>query len=253
MFRKKDISIRFYSSIEGLEKNKDIIPYPAKKYIPSWWTSIPNKTDDVKKPWPTIKRCPAVPDFFTQGYILPMWGDLNIDGLTRCNCGKCENDVYVKNTLVINGKREFGLTAHPDQMFLNHYNPNDKDIQYVIKFDSPWNLITPKGWSTLILPLFYEFNKNFTILPGVVDTDIFHQMNHPALLHSDKPFKINCGDPLLMYVPFKRTKTNFEIISKNIKTDNYINNVINNWSNKQTSPFGFGFSNAYRKMQKERD
>lgn len=243
-FKKSETKIKFYASIEGIEKHKSIIPYPAKKYIPSWWTNIPNQHND----WPTIRRCPAVPDFFSQGYILPMWRNIKIFEMNK--------EKQVVFSIMTNDPFK-EINGHSDNQFLSHYSPRvgDREIDTVIKFDSPWNIITPKGWSTLVLPLFYEFNPYFTILPGVVDTDIFHQMNHPALLHSNgKHFELKSGDPLLMYIPFKRTKTNYEIISKNFDMDNHMQKITDDWIRKQEleSGLGFGFKNAYRKMQKEK-
>jgi hypothetical protein len=76
------------------------------------------------------------------------------------------------------------------------------------------------------------------------------------LLHcKNEPFTIPAGEPLAMYIPFKRSKTNFEVIQKNIDMDNHIQSVMEDWSRKQeTNDFSlFGFKNSYRKMQRERD
>jgi len=244
-FNRSDNNIKFYASIDDLEKNKDIVPYSAKKYIPSWWTKIPNQSNN----WPTIRRCPAVPDFFNQGYIVPMWTNILIHGLNKEKTGI---DFYIDNN-----DRFQKLSGHDKNQFLEHhkFRIGDRDIDGIIKFDSPWHVITPKGWSTLVLPVFYEFYENFTILPGIVDTDIMHQMNHPSLLHcNDKQFSILSGTPLLMYIPFKRTKTNYKIIKKNIEHDNYFSKVMNDWEQKQDLHLGlgYGFRNAYRKIQKEK-
>lgn len=243
-FKKSDNLIEFYASIEGMEKDKNIVPYSAKKYLPSWWTNIPN----IYNKYPTIRRCPGIPDFFTEGYILPMWTDVRFFGINK------EGDLKfsIKNEETFNT-----LSGHPSEQFLSHYSPRigDRDVESIVKFQSPWYVITPKGWSTLVLPLFYEFNQNFTILPGIVDTDFLHQMNHPSLFHSNgKNFLLKTGDPLCMYIPFKRTKTNFKIIKQNIKTEKYLNDLDSDWTNKQELDLGlgFGFKNAYRKMQKER-
>jgi hypothetical protein len=255
MFRKnkqEDI-IKFYASIDNLESNPDVVPYPAKKYVPSWWTSLPNRNEKPNHTFPTIKRCPAIPDFFTQGFILPMWGDMYVHGIDRHQC--VHNESPIAYNLDINGKaNNKTMSQHPNPMFLEYYQPDvGRKVETIIKFDSPWRAITPKGWSTMVLPLFYEFNPFFTIMPGVVDTDTIHEMSHPALFHTDKKFFVKAGSPICMYIPFKRTKLNFEIISKTAQMDQYFDNVLNNWKSKQTSDLGFGFSHAYRKMQRERD
>ena len=66
-------------------------PVPAGQMIPEWFQKL--KMDlprESKKPFPvigpilkkwsshTIKKCPAVVDFFTEGYIIPLWSDILI-------------------------------------------------------------------------------------------------------------------------------------------------------------------------------
>jgi hypothetical protein len=56
------------------------------------------------------------------------------------------------------------------------------------------------------MPLFYHFDDDFSILPGIVDTDIHHEMNQQVLYHGDgKKIFIKRGQPFVLYVPFKRT------------------------------------------------
>lgn len=242
LFKKSGHNLRFYPSIEGLENVENIAPYPAKKYIPSWWKQIPLEYEQ----YPTIKRCPAIPDFFTQGYILPMWDDCSIKDVDKNIIGNT-----LKNNSIFTP-----VDMHGEEMFLEHYRPKigDKEVKAIAKFNSPWYIFTNPGWSTLVLPVFYEFNQNLTILPGVVDTDTFHQMNHPALIHNQY-FDIPSGSPFAMYIPFKRTKYNINILSKSIKIDKILDNMFDNWINKQELHLGqgFGFKSAYRKIQKERD
>ena len=80
MFSKKNdnITIKFVNTINGLKIDKEIIPYSAEKYYPKWWKQFPF-TDNNN---PTIKRCPAIPDFFSQGYIVPMWMDMKVSSIS---------------------------------------------------------------------------------------------------------------------------------------------------------------------------
>ena len=59
--------------------------------------------------------------------------------------------------------------------------------------------------------MFYHFNKEFSVLPGVIDTDIHHEINQQVLYHSDKEnITIKRGDPLVLYIPYKRNKTKLD-------------------------------------------
>ena len=83
---------------------------------------------------------------------------------------------------------------------------NGVDGQFVFKAISPWKIITPPGWSVLQLPLFYHFNQEWSVMPGVIDTDIHSEINQQILYHGNgKEVVIKCGDPLVLYIPFKRS------------------------------------------------
>ena len=78
----KDNKVIFWSTIEGLEEI--VPPQPAIKYIPEWWKNtpsfIPNKEGEKRnKGNETVKVCPALYDWFSQGYVIPMWCDLHIE------------------------------------------------------------------------------------------------------------------------------------------------------------------------------
>ena len=77
------MKVTIWSVIEGLEEI--VPPQPAKKYIPEWWKNVPafvpnagyeQQSKDQDK---TIKQCPALFDWFQQGYVIPMWADLHVE------------------------------------------------------------------------------------------------------------------------------------------------------------------------------
>jgi hypothetical protein len=76
----------------------------------------------------------------------------------------------------------------------------------MFKAMGPWRIITPHGWSVLQLPLFYHFNREWSVLPGVIDTDIHNEINQQVLYHgSGRAITIKQGDPFVLYVPFQRS------------------------------------------------
>ena len=230
-FGKSD-KIQFISTVEGLESIEECLPRPAKNFIPKWFKDIPSKEIG------TVKDCPSFPDYFSQGYIIPMWSDVKIkveDGLARFD---------LSSTL-------FSFQAHGNQQMLDHTKTTFNGIegQFVFKAVSPWRIITPPGWSVLQLPLFYHFNQEWSTLPGVIDTDIYTEVNQQILYHGNgKEVIIKCGDPLVLYIPFKRsnklkhevryqTEKDYKRFSKDILLfDQY-----------------FRPSGTYRKIQRQRD
>jgi len=230
-FGKSD-KIQFISTIEGLETIEECLPRPAKYFIPKWFKDIPSKEIG------TVKDCPSFPDYFSQGYILPMWTDVKM---------KFENKVP---KFQLSAKR-FSFDIHGNNQMLDYKTAifNGVEGQFVFKANCPWRIITPSGWSVLQLPLFYHFNQEWSVLPGVIDTDIHSEINQQILYHGDgKEVTIKCGDPFVLYIPFKRSdklkhEVRYQTPEEILKFDKHTLLL-----NQNFKPNG-----AYRKMQRKRD
>lgn len=230
-FGKSD-KIQFISTVEGLESIEECLPRPAKHFIPKWFKDIPN-SEPV-----TVKICPSFPDYFSQGYIIPMWCDTEI---------KSNGDDWGWHT----SSTKFSWDTHANKQFLNYTKAgfNGVESQFVFKANCPWRVITPPGWSVLQLPLFYHFNQEWSVLPGVIDTDIHSEINQQVLYHGDgKEVKINVGDPFVLYIPFKRSnKINHEVSFRTKEEQKRFNREALNLTKK------FFPNGHYRKLQRERD
>ncbi len=230
-FGKSD-KIQFISTVEGLETIEECLPRPAKHFIPKWFKDIP--LDKAM----SVRVCPSFPDFFSQGYIVPMWSDV-----------KLTSDGDAWNWRTPNTK--FAWDIHENHQFLDYVDAkfNGNDSQFVFKALCPWRIITPPGWSVLQLPLFYHFNQEWSVLPGVIDTDIHTEINQQVLYHGDgKEVTIKCGDPFVLYIPFKRSdKLKHEVRYQTPEEDKSFNKDIL-ILHQHFAPNG-----TYRKMQRKRD
>lgn len=246
MFKKiGNPEIRFIAHTPGLENEKELLPVPSKKYYPSWWKDIPTYLDEIDTDtglkWGTIKKCPALPDFFSSGYIIPMWQDYT--------------GIFHNGKLIQHDQNTYGYNfpkwlLHPTTQFLDHVDIRigDRKPEAILKPCLPWQIITDKGWSVLVLPLFYNFNPNYTLMPGIVDTDINHQINLPHIIHSNQTnVTFKRGDPFAMIIPFKRNSYNYRILKKDNEMAKFLKDQNNKWWNGRFD------GNSYRKMQKERD
>jgi hypothetical protein len=231
IFNKKD-KIQFISTVEGLESIDYLLPKPAKNFIPQWFKDIPSTQPS------TVKICPSFPDFFSQGYIIPMWSDvkLALDG---------------ENWSWISPNEQHQWSSHSNNQFLDYTKAsfNGVEAQFVFKAICPWRIITPPGWSVLQLPLFYHFNQEWSVLPGVIDTDIHTEINQQVLYHGNrKQIQINAGDPFVLYIPFKRSDKLKSVIRYQTEEDRKLFAKQNIAFKNLFSPDGW-----YRKMQRERD
>jgi hypothetical protein len=188
---------------EMLGTNKDLYPpIPSSKLLPQWYKDLESYIGGEKKPdgnagtTATAKKCIPVFDAITSGYLI-----------------LSPADVYVsqKDGVPFYEWSRFELIAfHPVEQAPNHPNRNGH-IEYP-KWNNPWAIKTPKGYSCLFTAPKHRDNP-FTILDGIVDTDNYNtQVNFPFMLN-DINFEgmIPAGTPIAQVIPFKRDSFELEI------------------------------------------
>jgi hypothetical protein len=195
----KENSIQFVSRVPYLSQIDECVPKPMNKAIPHWWKDTEYNNNHITtdmNDFGNVKHCPSFSDYFSTGYYLPMWADSIIS--------------YNRKTEMWSWKtsdKSFVWDYHPTKQFVDIAHPTVYAVEgyAVFKAVSPWSVFTPKGYSLLQFPLFYNFNKDFTVLPGVIATDARHTLNIQILIHSDKEeIFIERGTPLAQYIPVKR-------------------------------------------------
>ena len=228
--------IKFVCTIPGFETIEEIQPKPAVKYLPDWWKQIPIKNVGGY----TAKICPSMADYLSNGFILPMWMDMTFKYLK-------EEKVWESKHA---GEPFFPLGAHANHQLIDYadVNFNGTSTTGFIKTHSPWKIVTSKGYSVLQLPLFYNFNKDFTVLPGILDTDIYGDINVQMAYHgNDEEIFIKRGTPLCVYIPFKRTKYKFSFGAQT-KEEEMMFDIV-----KYDIFTKFEGSGWYRSLQRRRD
>jgi hypothetical protein len=143
----------------------------------------------------------------------------------------------------------FKWTSHPNIQFLNYVNAGieGRPARFVFKAHNPWRIITPPGYSVLQLPLFYHFNPDITVLPGIIHTDIHHEANLQILYHSDSPeLFLKRGFPMVQYIPFKRNEK-FELSVRDASL------VDRSLFSKQINGLLSVFDGEYRYRQRKQD
>ena len=196
----KDNKVIFWSMWPGLE---DIVPpQPAINYIPEWWKNappfMPNKKEEdylLPRDRSTVKVCPSIQDWFSQGYVLPMWYDVHIE---------IKENGEIK---ILNSARElFGDFTIMDGNAYCSWLPEHqkKNAVAVLKLNCPWRMKTPVGYSSYQFPMWYHFNPDFEVPPGPVWSDEYHLINPQIILKHYGEIKIKRGTPLCVFVPYKR-------------------------------------------------
>ena len=174
-------------------------PQPASKFIPEWYKNTKSYLNDEKKPddlgntLATIKRCIPVLDSITSGYIITLPADVYVSLRDNGNGEKVQFFQWPSFKLI---------DFHPIDQAPEHPMVNQHAYP---KFNNPWSIKTPKGYSTLFVQPFHR-KSIFSILPGIVDTDAYTApVNFPMVI-TDPNFEglIPEGTPIAQIIPFKR-------------------------------------------------
>ena len=194
--QKEKPNIKWWSTIEGLDKVVPILP--AKEVIPDWWKRVERMITSVDSKG-TVRNCPSFPEYITQGFVVPLWCDLHVE---------VRHDGFEWKS----PEKMFNFQSHGDIQFRDWIPKHVKDnTSMVLKPACPWRVKTPPGWSLWQLPMYYDFNPVFEVLPGIIWSDIHHEINQQMLMKRYGEFFIKRGTPLAMYVPFERNKYTYTI------------------------------------------
>tara|TARA_R100000951_G_scaffold107466_1_gene102836 strand:+ start:1202 stop:1939 length:738 start_codon:yes stop_codon:yes gene_type:complete len=210
-----------FSSTERIIENKELYPIPCKLNIPEWFKKLEHTVDDK-----TIKGCIPFLDTLTTGYLL-----------------KTPLELYLQHNVIYEGKKTTFLKTGQSSTFENSYlninkkNENDmhpakqlgkcpyvhknKNLPFQ-KIMNPWIIKTPPGYSCLFVPPLNNTDDRFSIIPGIVDTDIYPgEINFPIIVNGDKypvlETMISIGTPYVQVIPFKRESWKMKIKVNTVK------------------------------------
>jgi len=219
----KNLVMEFKTDIMGLATFAPIVP--AVEAVPKWFKDMRHYMEEKPQGWNpqaapgqvknlfgkmgntaknmfysfTVKRCPAIVDMMTEGFVIPMWADFLIQRGFPPNMGGEEILEWDNRDF------KYGASFHENNQIYN-WELEKHTYKHPLKFHSPWKFFTPKGYSTLFIPYNYDFHTEYQVLPGIVETDKWHEVNFPTLIHQKKDFMIKRGTPFVQAIPFKRSK-----------------------------------------------
>lgn len=209
----EELEIEVFTPHKFLLDIEETIPKPARFFTPDWWKTIPRNIESDNPLNGTLKSCPSFVQMFNQGIVIPMWCDTILS---------FKNSEYYWETS--NGT--FQWEFHEDWQFLEHINI--PKYRKVFKAISPWYIKTPPNVSVFQFPMFFHFNQDWTIVPGVLNTDFYHQVNQQVIYTSDSnKFIINRGQAFVWYIPFVRNKYNYSVSPANEELKELISNQMN--------------------------
>lgn len=219
MFQKK---IKFICHEDYVSANQEL-PVPIKTNIPEWFKKLEHGT--LRGEDRTIKGCMPFLDTLTSGYLLKVPQDIQIEHNVWNEEAKqldsfykiAENpfeDLIAAKGINLNKRH---AEVHAFQQLKGSPYIEKNSNKNILKIMNPWVIKTPPGYSCLFLPPLNNTDDRFSIIPGIVDTDVFDlEVNFPIIMNGDK-YKtlktiIEKGTPYVQVIPFKRDSWKMEII-----------------------------------------
>ncbi len=258
------MEVEFKAAFKSIthEVHKNVHPYPIKSGgFPDWLNKLekwhnsagydPFNTygNKVKGLNMTVKACPAVLDTFQakNSYIIPNWGAF----MWRVEAPSEEQPAPKIEIQGSDMAWHFETGAHPlEQMGATADKPPVKFATSspvpglpAIKLINPWFIKTPPGTSTLFLHPFYESSLPFKVIPGIVHTDIWHEINFPTIWSSpDFDGWVKAGIPMIQMIVFRREEFNKAKIT-------YFNTKEEKDAVRQEYMFDYSFSTRYKTVR----
>jgi len=197
-------TIEFFTSAPGLSEMFPIIP--ASEYRADWMTAakndyIQNKEKFSKSRNTHLFQCPGIFDLNNHGFIVPLWHDLII---------KTENKERFTWTIpsgALNSYRGKDVVGTHKQGLDKFLPKRPWSLNQVVKLDTPWNIVAPKGVKFLIIPLAYPDEFTFESCIGILDPSISTEVNiqlYWNVLQGDTFLK--AGTPLCQLIPLTEKK-----------------------------------------------
>lgn len=171
---------------------EDIKPYKSKgKNLPSWFKLSPKSG---------VRKCAGIADYLETGFILPAWTDFSFTPLDNGTWDVRVGDLPF--AVMPFGNEGFSKASVGKCPMTDIRKMEEGQFPKLV---NPYLFITHPGWSLMVTGMLHEPNENYDIVPGVVHTDYYHQLNIVFNLKGNEPFAIRYGEPLAHLVPLKRS------------------------------------------------
>jgi hypothetical protein len=223
---------------EWYKKNKinnSVITATQKEYI-----DLADKTEKFNNKH--AKNCPAIQEYLLDGIVIRSWSDIflsvNKDGSVswKVSWGDAANFF---------GDNPFELISSHISSQVKDMGLNEIQNYGVLKLNAPFYIETSPGYGLEFVDPFYHHRRNIKLLPGIVETDKWHEVNFPfEFLYDTKrnteiTYTIKAGDPLIMARPrlldnidvdLKVNKYSEEFINKQLYNLSLLSSLSNTWT-----------------------
>lgn len=214
------------------------VPYiNSKTALPSWFRR-------TQKGGMSVRSCSGISDYLELGLTIPAWTSFKFT--PNISAGVWEITADALNPPIDYVPASGFIFSQTGSCPMTDARKIEK-MSYP-KLHSPWRIQTAPGWSSLLLPIHYEENENYSILPAIVNTDYYQIVNIVLNVKTDREFVIRQGTPLAHIIPMQR-KHDFKSIEQ-IDESFFKYASTNMYMTGGTVPAAGGTGIAYRKATK---
>ena len=172
----------------------------SKTRLPQWFRRV-HRGDG------SIRSCPGVSDFLELGVTIPAWTTFKFVPNHSRGFWEVRADQF-------NPPVDYPMASgFPYEQTGKCPMTDARKIEKMSypKLITPWRIQTAPGWSCVFLPVIYEENPLYGVLPSVVATDFYQMANIVLNVKTDSEFTIKQGTPLVHVIPIERRRDFKEI------------------------------------------
>lgn len=230
-------TITFFSTIPGVADAFPIVK--SGEIMPGWVSTakqayLQKQEESKGEGFVHVYRCPGIFDLMSTGYTVTLPWDLMID---TYGDGQKFKWTLPSGDLADMMSSPF-VTGHSPDGVAEHLPQRPGSLKTILKFNTPWYIIAPKGVKFLVLPIPYSDTFEFESYQGILDPGFSNEINFQVRWNVlNGKHIIKAGTPMCQLIPLTDEKFKLEVRDA---TDND-----RLWIQKKNYFFNFGF--VYRR------
>jgi hypothetical protein len=206
-FKKKKPKIEFFSKVPGIADTYPIIP--ASKFSPRWMKACKEdyiRTKNYRVP-SHLQQCPGIFDLYKHGFIIPLWHDTVIK-----TEGENEAFGYVHPSEILSDMLEGEPVGTHPYNITKFLPKRPQSIAPIMKFNTPWNVIAPKGMKFLMTAVAYTDTYEFEASTGILDPSYSTELNVQGYWNVKRGEKqLKAGHALAHLIPLTEESYDYEV------------------------------------------
>jgi hypothetical protein len=230
----KKPKVVFECLIPGVERLMPMVE--AKDIRHAWVNKAQQELAQLRKSpsWGMEKlihtaKCPGIFQLQRHGWVMRTWQDVTIETFGDGSRFEWASPI-AQNKLNEQAGEYIGF--HPEMQLANYMDNWPKNtLRTLLKFQSPWRCVVPKGYYLLEMPVAYSDESRFTTVSGFFNYEQGPaQMNPQFMWHiPNGKTLIKAGTPIAQYILVPKDKYDMEIkVSKQADEHEFFNLVNTN-------------------------